>query len=125
MNKCIPPEPSFRNEERNTVSGQHKRNSDQKELPHVKLEPNKTHQNQIFFIQDRIEKGDIGLDYCHTDKMVANFMKNALQGKKFFKFRDCITGMPNGENIAEMRKVRDEIAQNEDLQNGQTSIQLE
>ena len=34
-------------------------------------------------------------------------------------------GMSNGKNIAEVRKVRDEIAQNEDLQNGQTAIVLE
>ena len=64
------------------------------------------------------------MKYCHTDKMVSDFMKNLLQGKKFFKFRDHIMGMPNGENIADMRKMRDEIAQNEDLQNGQTSRRL-
>ena len=57
---------------------------------------------RYFFIQDRIEKGDISLKYCHTDKMVSDFMKNLLQGKKFFKFRDHIMGMPNGDNIAEM-----------------------
>ena len=33
--------------------------------------------------------------------------------------------MSNGENIAKVRKVRDEIAQNEDLQNGQTARRLE
>ena len=36
---------------------------------------------RYFFIQDRIEKGDIGLGYFHTDKMVADFMTNPLQGK--------------------------------------------
>ena len=34
-------------------------------------------------------------------------------------------GMTNGKNIAEMQKVGDEIAQNEDLQNGRKSRQLE
>ena len=34
-------------------------------------------------------------------------------------------GMPNGENIAEMRKVREDIAQNEDLQNCRTGRRLE
>ena len=62
-----------------------------------------------FFIQDRIEKGDIGLEYCNTDKMVAEFMTNSLQGKKIYEFRNRIMGMPNGENIAEVQKVRDEI----------------
>ena len=40
-----------------------------------------------------IKKGDIGLEYCHTDNMVANFMTKPLQGKKFLGFRDCIMGM--------------------------------
>ena len=80
---------------------------------------------RYFFIQDRIERGDIGFKYCHTDKMVADFMTNTLQWKKFFEFRKRIIRMPNGENITEVRKVRVEITQNEDLQNVQTSRGLE
>ena len=38
---------------------------------------------KYFFIQDRIEKGDIGLEYCHTDNMVAYFMTKPIQGKKY------------------------------------------
>ena len=34
-------------------------------------------------------------------------------------------GMSNSENIAEVPKVRDEVAQNEDLQNGQTASGLD
>ena len=80
---------------------------------------------RYFFIQDRIEKGDIGLEYCHTDKMMAEFMTNLLQVKKIFNFRNRIMGIPNGNNIAEVQKVRDEMAQNEDLQNGQTARRIE
>ena len=76
---------------------------------------------RYFFIQDRIEKGDIGLEYCHTDKMVEEFMTNPLQGGNLFEFRNHIMRMPNGENIAEVQKVRDEIAKNEDLQNCRTA----
>ena len=43
-------------------------------------------------------------------------MTKPLQGKKFFEFRDSIMGMSNSENIAEEEKVRDEIAQKEDLE---------
>ena len=52
-------------------------------------------------------------------------MTKPLQGKEFFEFRDRIMGMSNGENIAEVQKMRDEIAQNEDLQNDQKSRGLE
>ena len=39
--------------------------------------------------------------------MVADFMTKPLQGEKFFEFKNRIMGMPNGNNIAEMQKVRD------------------
>ena len=56
---------------------------------------------RYFFIRDRIERGDIGPEYYRTDEMVAYFTTKPLRGKKFFEFRDRITGTPNGENIAE------------------------
>ena len=34
-----------------------------------------------FFIQDRIERGDIQLEYFHTNKMVADLITKLLQGK--------------------------------------------
>ena len=52
-------------------------------------------------------------------------MTKPLQGEKFFEFRYRIMGMSNDENIAEVRKVRDEIAQNEDLQDSQTASGIE
>ena len=52
-----------------------------KKRAHVKLKPNKTHHDQLLFIQYRIDKGGIGLEYCHTDKMVANFMTKPIQGR--------------------------------------------
>ena len=48
-------------------------------------------------------------------------MTNTLQGKKFFELRDRIVGMSNSEHIAEVRKVRDKIAQKENLENGRTA----
>ena len=53
--------------------------------------------------------------------MVADFMTKPLQGGKFFEFRHRIMGMSGSKNIAEVQKVRDEIAQNEDFQNDQTA----
>ena len=45
---------------------------------------------RYFFITDRINKGEIKLEYCPTDDMVADFFTKALQGKKFLKFRKII-----------------------------------
>ena len=41
---------------------------------------------RYFFIQDWIEKGDIRLEYCHTDNMVEDFMTKPLK-EKIFEFR--------------------------------------
>ena len=43
-----------------------------------------------FFITDRIEKGELKVEYCPTDKMVADFFTKPLQGQKFIDFRNEI-----------------------------------
>ena len=58
-------------------------------------------------------------------KYGGGFHDQVAQRKKFFEFRDRIMGMSNRGNIAEVQKVSDEIAQKEDLENGQTSRGLE
>ena len=45
---------------------------------------------RYFFITDREKKGEVKLDYCPTDSMVADFFTKPLQGHKFFKFRKQI-----------------------------------
>ena len=44
------------------------------------------------FIQDRIKKGDIQIEHCGTDKMIANYFTKPLQGRKFEYFRALIMG---------------------------------
>ncbi|CAJ1945847.1 unnamed protein product [Cylindrotheca closterium] len=45
-----------------------------------------------FFITDQFEKGNVKVEYCPTDDMIADFMTKPLQGEKFRKFRDLILG---------------------------------
>ena len=37
-------------------------------------------------------KGEIDLEYCTTEKMIADFLTKPLQGKLFQKFREVIMG---------------------------------
>ena len=46
----------------------------------------------VFFITDQVEKGNVVIEYCGTDNMVADFMTKPLQGEKFKKFRKMILG---------------------------------
>jgi hypothetical protein len=48
---------------------------------------------KYFFIKDRIEKGDIEIEFCGTDDMIADYMTKPLQGQLFCKFREAIMGM--------------------------------
>ena len=47
---------------------------------------------RYFFIQDRIQKGEMDVKYCPTDDMIADFFTKPLQGAKFIKFRNMIMG---------------------------------
>ena len=46
-----------------------------------------------FFITDRIKKGELKIEYCPTDDMVADFFTKPLQGKKFLQFRKIIINL--------------------------------
>ena len=46
-----------------------------------------------FFITDQVEKGNVDIEHCPTDGMVADFMTKPLQGSKFRDFRGSILGM--------------------------------
>ena len=48
---------------------------------------------RYFFITDRIKKGDLHIEYCPTDNMVADFFTKPLQGKKFIQFRKLIMNL--------------------------------
>ena len=48
--------------------------------------------NRYFWIKDRLESEGITVDYCPTEKMVADFFTKPLQGGLFRKYRDIILG---------------------------------
>ena len=48
---------------------------------------------RYFFVTDRINKGDLQVEYCPTEDMVADFFTKPLQGKLFLKFRSIIMNL--------------------------------
>ena len=42
------------------------------------------------FIQDRVDDGDVKLQWCASDDMVGDFFTKTLQGTKFEHFRRLI-----------------------------------
>ncbi len=45
-----------------------------------------------YYVADMIAKGGISVVWCPTDKMIADFLTNPLQGKVFKQFRDMLMG---------------------------------
>ena len=48
---------------------------------------------RYFFIKDRVEKGEIDIQWCPTDDMSADFFTKPLQGAQFIKFQRCILNL--------------------------------
>jgi hypothetical protein len=53
---------------------------------------------RYFFTTDKIEKKELKLIYCPTDKMIADFSTKPLQGSKFIEFRDQMQGIRAEDN---------------------------
>lgn len=47
---------------------------------------------RYFFVKDRIDKEEISLEYCSTEKMLADYFTKPLQGKMFRVFWKVIMG---------------------------------
>jgi hypothetical protein len=47
---------------------------------------------RYYFVTDHVDKGNVTIEYCPTDEMIADFMTKPLQGEKFRTFRSAILG---------------------------------
>jgi hypothetical protein len=47
---------------------------------------------RYFFLTDQVQPDKVSVEYCPTDKMVADYMSKPLQGAKFTEFRRAILG---------------------------------
>ena len=47
---------------------------------------------QYFFVTDRIANGEIKIEYCPTNDMIADYFSKLLQGTQFVKLGDEIVG---------------------------------
>ena len=47
---------------------------------------------RYFFVKDRVDKGELVIQYCPTLDMLADYFTKPLQGSLFRKFREIIMG---------------------------------
>ena len=58
--------------------------------------------SRYFFIKDRVETNEIRIEYCQTEKMLADFFTKPLQGELFRRFRDVIMGHKHIDTLLQM-----------------------
>ena len=54
---------------------------------------NKAMDVRYFFVKDHVDRGEIRIAHCPTEKMVGDFFTKPLQGKKFVDFRNQVLGL--------------------------------
>ena len=68
---------------------------------------NSRHTNiRYFFVKDRIDDGEVRVEYCPTGLMLADFFTKPLVGSKFKEFRDYIMGW---RDIFELMKKHNDL----------------
>jgi hypothetical protein len=58
-----------------------------------------------FFIKDRVEAGELRIEHCGTNDMIADYFTKPLQGEKFRQFRDLILGIKDIDATDQIRSV--------------------
>ena len=48
---------------------------------------------RYYFLSDRIANGELRVEFCPTDDMVADYFTKPLQGEKFRKFRKLVMNL--------------------------------
>jgi len=61
----------------------------------VKQQKDKESQCNIFFVTDKIQKGEVKVAYCPTEKMLADFY---TKGMAFRKMQDLKLNLPSTKN---------------------------
>ena len=48
---------------------------------------------RYFLMKDKIDRGEVKIEYCPTDEMIGDYFTKPLQGEKFVKFREQILNL--------------------------------
>jgi len=64
---------------------------------------------RYFFVKDRVDKGEIVVEYCPTDVMLADFFTKPLQGTLFKTFRSVIMGHEDVSVLFKYRRIKERV----------------
>ena len=77
---------------------------------------------RCFYVKDLVDRKEVSVEHCPTDRMIADFFTKPLQGALFIKFRDVILGHKPVSSIildeGSSSKERVEVNKNQGKKNG-------
>ena len=62
---------------------------------------------RYFFTKDRVDKGELDIGYCPTEKMLADFFTKPLQGSLFKVFRAVIMGHEPIDSLLQDHRIKE------------------
>jgi hypothetical protein len=70
---------------------------------------------RYFFIKDRVDRGEIQIEHCHTNKMIADFFTKPLQGSLFNQCRDIIMNIKNAASSSTAEAAQECVGGNKTI----------
>jgi hypothetical protein len=69
----------------------------------------------MFFIKDRVDGGNIRIEYCPTEIMIADYFTKPLQGQAFKKLKKVIMGYEHIDSLRDDGKfpLKERVGNNE------------
>ena len=67
---------------------------------------------RYFFVKDRVDKGELSIQYCPTHHMLADYFTKPLQGSLFHKFRNVIMGYNHINTLSLPTEIKERVGNN-------------
>ena len=71
---------------------------------------------RYFFVKDRVDQGEMRIEYCPTELMIADYFTKPLQGKLFIYMRDIIMGYTDVNDLVSFVKIKERVGETNDKQ---------
>ena len=68
-----------------------------------------SHRYKIFFVKDRVDKGELTMEYCPTYQMLGDYFTKPLQGSLFNKFRRVIMGYEHISTLRVNHEIKERV----------------
>ena len=78
---------------------------------------------RYFWVKDRVDKGEVEIEYCPSHLMLADYFTKPLQGKMFHVFRNIIMGYrPISDLLTDISELKERVEDHEMIEKVRSDI---